>query len=99
MSVSQAIAARRAARLESGWVYRALAAAEGRELTSGQINYAITLRRVLAESLARAAGQRAMCDFSAAGKEWLGISAACRREVRRMERAEARLANVVRQPQ
>jgi hypothetical protein len=79
-------------RLAAGWVYLGDAAAKVPGLTRGQVGYAITMRRVLARRLTTEAGRHAIGNFSPAGKEWTWISYACRREMRRMERADFRLA-------
>lgn len=73
------------------WVYLGGHIPYGITLTAGQQDYAMTLRRQLAERLVGEASRRAIGDLSAAGREWTRIAAACRREVRRMERAQARL--------
>ena len=78
--------------LRPDWRYQGAEAGRLVALNPVQQSYAITLRRQLAESLAKAAARRALGDTSPAGSEWTRISAACRREVRRMERADAALA-------
>jgi hypothetical protein len=74
------------------WNYLGDRAARVPGLTLDQVSYAITLRRVLAHSYASRASRRAIGDLTPAGSEWTAIAAACRREERRMERAQARLA-------
>jgi hypothetical protein len=73
------------------WLHLAGSVPQGCTLTADQQSYAITLRRQLAESLASEASRRALGDLTPTGLEWTRIAAACRREVRRMERAHARL--------
>lgn len=74
------------------WVYLADRAPQVAQLTVGQHGYAISLRRVLAQSLATQATRRAVLNPTPEGKEWSGIARACRNEVRRMDRADKRLA-------
>lgn len=74
------------------WIYMGDRAAHVAGLTPGQVNYAITLRRQLADRLAKEASRRALANLSPAGREWTRIANICRNEVRRMERADQRLA-------
>jgi len=74
------------------WVYLGDKAARIPALTPGQVNYAITLRRQLADRLAKEASRRALANLSAAGREWSRIANIFRSEVRRMERADQRLS-------
>lgn len=79
-------------RLQSPWLYRGADAARVANITPGQANYAMTLRRQLVDGLAKTATQHAASNTAAEGLEWAGIAAACRRELRRTERAMAKLA-------
>lgn len=80
-------------RLASGWVYMGSDAAKHTpQLSRGQRAYAISLRRQLAERLAKEASRRAVLNPSPEGREWTFIAEACRHEARRMERADIRLA-------
>lgn len=82
----------RAERLASGWLYRGPEAAKVAGLTSGQVSYAITLRRQLAEGLKHQAQRLAIGNTTPEGRFWSDVGAACRAEVRRCERALQRLA-------
>jgi hypothetical protein len=81
----------RQGRLAAGWVYQADKAAKNPNLTRGQVAYAITMRATLARQFVRDAAAHSIANFTPAGNEWLAIGAACRKEVKRMERADARL--------
>ena len=61
-------------------------------LTFDQRDYAITLRRQLAERLGRESAARAGKALGREGALWDGILQACQREAARMERAAKRLA-------
>lgn len=81
-----------ARRLESGWIYQGPEAIKNKSLLPAQQSYAITLRRQLADRLATEAGRIAAQDTTPRGREWACIATACKREARRAERADKRLA-------
>lgn len=81
-----------AARLSARWLYLGADARRVAGLTPGQIGYALTLRRQLADNLRDVASRKAVFDPTPRGLEWSRIAHACRCEVRRTERAMQRLA-------
>ncbi|NUS37632.1 MAG: hypothetical protein HOQ02_01205 [Lysobacter sp.] len=75
-------------RMEAEWLYAAERAPRLAQLTRGQRAYALQLRRQLAFTLASRASRIALFNLSSEGREWTAIAAACRREVKRIERLE-----------
>lgn len=83
-------------RLQSAWLYQGAGALANPALTCCQKDYALTLRRQLAERLAAEAADASIhFTRTAFGAEWAGIFNACRREAARTRRAARRLAHQV----
>lgn len=78
--------------MRAAWYYMGPEAAKAPGVIADQVSYAITLRRQLADGLRDRASRLAVFDPSPRGREWSLIAHACRREVRRCERADRRLA-------
>lgn len=91
MDLKQHDAQWRRDRLAANWVYQGAEATRVAGLSPGQVGYALTLRRQLADRLRDVASRRAVFDPTPRGREWSRIAHACRREVARTERVMRRL--------
>lgn len=78
--------------MRAAWYYMGPEAAKVPGVTADQVSYAITLRRQLAAALGARASRLTVSNLPSHVREWTSIVAACRREVRRCERANRRLA-------